>query len=125
MGLALRLSERSTCARAKVGCVIVSQSNDRILAIGYNGNAERLPNKCDSDLPGGCGCIHAEDNCCTKLNFSDPCKKTLYTTVSPCVMCAKRIINAHIDLVVYRDVYRDQSGLQTLEKGSVPWRQFR
>ena len=125
MELAIHLSGRGTCARAQVGSVIVSSDNTRILAVGYNGNAQGFPNQCDTGVPGGCGCLHAEENACIKLDFSDPCKKILYTKVSPCGMCAKRIVNARISEVVYYDKYRDLTGVSMLQVAGIPVRQFR
>lgn len=57
MRMAGLLIGRSTCDRLQVGCVIASSDYRKILAWGYNGNASGLPNKCDSDEPGKCGCF--------------------------------------------------------------------
>lgn len=57
MGLALTLSQRSTCDRLSVGCVVVSQDNTRVLSLGYNGGAKGLHNCCLSSEPGNCGCF--------------------------------------------------------------------
>lgn len=51
------LAQRSTCARLQVGCVIASVDFRKVLAVGYNGNASGLPNRCDSTTPGACGCF--------------------------------------------------------------------
>lgn len=64
-------------------------------------------------------CIHAEENAIIKLNFNESCRKRLYTTLSPCVMCSKKIINAEIDLVVYTQQYRDMSGIELLTNNGV------
>ncbi len=114
------LSIRSTCARASVGCVVASWDSNRVLAIGYNGNYRNGPNVCDSEEPGNCGCLHAEDNALLKLDFNDHSKKRMYTTVSPCKMCAKRIINAGIDEVVYDILYRDSEGIDVLTGAGIP-----
>lgn len=119
MDLAVMLSQRSTCSRKKVGCVVVSYDNQRVLAIGYNGSWSGGPNSCDSDEPGNCGCLHAEDNALIKLNYNDNCGKVLYTTMSPCSLCAKRIINAGIDMVIYLEKYRKTDGLDILERAGV------
>lgn len=124
MDLAVSLAKRSTCSRAQVGCVIVSWDNTRVLSVGYNGNARGFPNACDLDTPGSCGCLHAEENACIKMDFSDCTAKVMYTTVSPCLMCAKRIINAGIQEVVYHDPYRLPLGIEMLEKSAVTVRQF-
>jgi dCMP deaminase len=113
------LSKRSTCSRASVGCVITSWDYNRMLAIGYNGNYKGAPNKCDSDEPGKCGCLHAEENAIIKLDFNDHVRKRLYTTTSPCKMCAKRIINAGIDYVVYPKLYRSREGIDLLQNNGV------
>ena len=119
MNLALMLSERSTCDRLHVGCVIVSEDNSRVLSIGYNGSYRGGDNKCDSTEPGNCGCIHAEDNAFIKMNFNDPEKRKLYTTIAPCILCAKRIINADISEVIYLYAYRKTEGVDLLQKAKV------
>lgn len=55
--LAVELSARSTCQRLSVGTVITSYDHRHVFAVGYNGNASNLPNHCDSDTPGRCGCF--------------------------------------------------------------------
>src|SRR5881409_1446059 len=62
MRMAEELAKRSTCARLQVGTVVTDQVLENVLAIGYNGNARGLPNKCDSAVPGSCGCIHLRMN---------------------------------------------------------------
>ncbi len=52
MRMAEELAKRSTCARLQVGTVVTDQRLENVLAIGYNGNARGLPNKCDSTVPG-------------------------------------------------------------------------
>src|SRR5207247_4162737 len=66
MRMAEELAKRSTCGRLQVGTVITDQALENVLAIGYNGNARGLPNKCDSSVPGNCGCIHSEMNALVK-----------------------------------------------------------
>jgi len=119
MEFAHMLAKRSTCARASVGCVVVSWDYNQVLAIGYNGNYKGGPNVCDSTEPGNCGCTHSETNCLIKLDYNNPTKKRLYTTTSPCIPCAKQIINANIDVVYYDVCYRDASGLHLLNKNGV------
>ena len=62
LNLAHTLAQRSTCARLQVGTVITSTDFRKVLAVGYNGNATGLPNCCDRDEPGNCGCLHSEEN---------------------------------------------------------------
>ena len=59
MRMAEELAKRSTCARLQVGTVITTPDLTQVLGIGYNGNARGLPNRCDSDQPGSCGCFAA------------------------------------------------------------------
>lgn len=119
MGLAILLSGRSTCRRARVGTVVTSWCHNRVLAVGYNGNYRGGPNTCDSDEPGKCGCLHAEENCIIKLDYNNKDAKRLYTTTCPCPMCAKRIINAGIYHVTYLKSYRDTSGIELLQRNGV------
>src|SRR3972149_3671485 len=57
MLLAMMMAERSTCKRLQVGCAIVSIDYRYVYGVGYNGNASGLPNHCDSDEVGKCGCF--------------------------------------------------------------------
>ena len=57
-----RIARRSTCTRLDVGTVITTTDYRKVLAVGYNGNASGLPNSCDRDEPGNCGCLHSEEN---------------------------------------------------------------
>lgn len=52
-------------------------------------------------------------------------KKRMYVTLSPCRVCSKAIVNAHIDEVVYAEEYRDTSGLDILKKAGISVRQYR
>jgi len=118
MRMAEELAKRSTCVRLQVGTVVTDQRLENVLAIGYNGNARGLPNKCDSAVPGNCGCIHSEMNALVKApgNVRD---KVVFVSASPCVMCAKLIINSGVTHVFYRKAYRDPSGVEVLQQGGV------
>jgi dCMP deaminase len=118
MRMAEELAKRSTCARLQVGSVIASGDLTTVLGIGYNGNARGLPNKCDSTEPGSCGCIHGELNSLVKAGAQLP-GKVMFVSASPCVMCAKSIINCNVTTVYYRDPYRDPAGLDVLRQGGV------
>lgn len=113
MRMAEELAKRSTCARLQVGTVITDALLENVVAIGYNGNARGLPNRCDSTVPGQCGCIHSEVNALVKApgNVKD---KVMFVTNSPCVICAKLIINSGVTHVFYRRAYRDPSGIEVL-----------
>ncbi len=118
MRMAEELAKRSTCERLQVGTVITDQVLENVLAIGYNGNARGLANKCDSAVPGNCGCIHSEMNALVKAagNVRD---KVMFISASPCVMCAKLIINSGVTHVFYRKAYRHPSGIEVLQQGGI------
>jgi dCMP deaminase len=118
MRMAEELAKRSTCARLQVGTVITDANLEHVLAIGYNGNARGFPNRCDSDEPGKCGCIHSEMNALVKARGDVP-GKVAFVTASPCVMCAKLMIQAKVTHVFFREAYRDAAGLDVLHRGSV------
>ena len=125
MRTAFNLAERSIDPRTQVGCVVISgDDNASVLAIGYNGQEKGGPNEVDSLEPGQSGCLHAEENAIIKLDFNSHKRKVMYVTVSPCLMCAKRIVNAAIDEVVYATAYRDPVGLERLKMRGVKVRQF-
>jgi dCMP deaminase len=114
MNVAVEISRRSCDPALKVGCVIVPEDNTAILGLGYNGMWRGGPNQVESLERGKSGTIHAEVNALIKCDFSFPKKKHLYVTNSPCRECAKLVINAGIDRVVYHDLYRDASPLELL-----------
>lgn len=118
MRMAEELAQRSTCARLQVGTVITGPVLENVLAIGYNGNAKGFPNQCDRDTPGGCGCIHSEQNALVKASGST-IGRVAFVTASPCVMCSKLMIQANVAYVFYRTAYRDPSGIEVLKQGGV------
>ena len=118
MRMAEELAKRSTCARLQVGTVITDAWLENVVAIGYNGNVRGFPNRCDTTIPGKCGCIHSEMNALVKApgGLRD---KVAFITASPCVMCAKLMVQANISFVFYREAYRDSSGLAVLDQAGV------
>jgi dCMP deaminase len=124
MQMSVLIAERSTCSRSKVGCVIVSGDNSRVLSIGYNGGPKGLFNECQSQEAGHCLHLHAEANALLKLNYNEPCYKKVYVTMEPCVNCSIMLINSGIREVVYLNEYRLHEGLQLLQKASIKTRQF-
>jgi len=118
MRMAEELAKRSTCVRLQVGTVVTDQRLENVLGIGYNGNARGLPNRCDSAVPGSCGCIHSEMNALVKAPGSVR-DKVVFISASPCVACAKLIINSGVSHVFYRKAYRDPSGCEVLVQGGV------
>jgi len=113
------VATRSTCTRLQVGSVITSGDFTRVLSIGYNGNARGLANTCDREEPGNCGCIHSEINALLKLDYTEP-SKILFLTDTPCVNCAKAIINAGIGAVYYIRDYRKTEGVDLLRSVGIP-----
>lgn len=122
--MAHHLALRSTCSRACVGCIIVSEDNHRVLAVGYNGGAAGVFNECQSTEPGKCGHLHAEINALIKLDYNEPGSKKAYVTMMPCFNCSVALVNAKIKEVVYKESYRDTSGIELLEKAGIRTRQF-
>ena len=117
MRLAIILSERSTCRRLRVGTVITSTDYRKVLAVGYNGNAAGLPNTCDSDTPGQCGCLHSEENAIINCDAPRETKKIVFITHLPCVLCAKRFINlGNVEKVFYTNDYRIKDALALLQQ---------
>ena len=120
MKAACLVSERATCLRRKVGAVLVKDK--RILATGYNGAPSRITH-CETTgclreqlkVPSGerhelCRGLHAEQNVLVQaaLHGVSTKESILYITCSPCIICAKMIINAGIKKVVCREHYPDK-----------------
>lgn len=124
MRIAKTISERSCDSTMKVGAIIVSDDNTQLLSLGYNGNYAGGPNVRDSQVPGESGFIHAEVNCLLKLDYNNPKRKIMYVTHSPCVMCAKAIINAGVSEVVYEQPYRSMDGIDLLQSVGINCRQI-
>ena len=124
MEVAHVISQRSYDKRYKVGAVVVSDDNTQLLSLGYNGNYAGGPNEADSEEPGQSGFLHAEINALLKLDYNNPKRKKMYLTLSPCQMCAKAIVNAGIDEVVYHEEYRDLTGVKILQDSGVVTRTF-
>ncbi len=118
MRMAEELAKRSTCARLRVGTVLTDPLLEHVVAIGYNGNARGFPNECDSDEPGRCGCIHSEQNALVKAP-GEMRDKVAFVTASPCVMCAKLMVQANVSHVFFREAYRDASGVEVLLRAGI------
>lgn len=116
MSLAEKLAERSVDQKTKVGCVVVTDDNTQVLALGYNGDHRGGPNKRDSQEDGCSGFIHAEINALIKMDYNNPKRKIIYVTHSPCLTCAKSILNAGIQEIRFKNEFRDITGLELLKK---------
>ena len=113
-------ANNSYCERRKVGALIVK---DRmIISDGYNGTPSGFENVCE-DHEGATKAyvLHAEANAITKVAKSNNSSQgaTLYITDSPCIECAKLIIQSGIKRVVYDRKYRITDGLDLLERAEV------
>lgn len=123
--IAREWSKLSHCKRKQVGALIVK---DRmIISDGYNGTPTGFENYCEDDE----GytkwyVLHAEANAILKVAGStQSCKDaTLYITMSPCKECSKLIHQSGIKRLVYQIDYKDNSGLQFLEKAGVELEQI-
>ena len=114
--LAFLLAERSTCSRLKVGTVITSTDFRKVLAVGYNGNATGLPNRCDREDPGNCGCLHSEENAVINCDSPRHIEKLVFVTHLPCAPCAKRLINlGNEKRVIYGEDYRLRQSLELFQ----------
>ena len=113
-------AENSYCVRRRVGALVVKDK--MIISDGYNGTPSGFENVCeDENNVTKPYVLHAEANAITKLarssNNSDG--STLYVTASPCIECAKLIIQAGIRRVVYGEKYRLEDGINLLRKAGI------
>ena len=112
-------AENSYCKRRQVGALVVKDKV--IISDGYNGTPSGFENVCEENEVTKPYVLHAEANAITKLarssNNSDG--STLYVTASPCIECAKLIIQSGIKRVVYAEKYRLNDGIQLLERAGI------
>lgn len=104
---------RSTCARRRVGCVLVNEYN-HVIATGYNGVAAGVPHCIDkhcpgADLPSGqglhlCQAIHAEQNAIMQCNDITKIAKA-YITASPCIGCTRLLLGTSCKEVIFLEEY--------------------
>ena len=112
--------QNSYCLRRKVGALLVKDK--MIISDGYNGTPSGFENICE-DESGTTKpyVLHAEANAITKVaksnNSSDG--STLYVTASPCLECAKLIVQSGIKRVVYAEMYRIDDGIRLLQRAGV------
>ena len=113
-------AENSYCQRRQVGALVVKDK--MIISDGYNGTPSGFENVCEDDNNvTNPYVLHAEANAITKLarsnNNSDGA--TIYITASPCIECAKLIIQAGIKRVVYGEKYRLTDGIDLLKRAGI------
>lgn len=113
-------AKNSYCKRRQVGALIVK---DRmIISDGYNGTPEGFENVCeDENNQTKPYVLHAEANAITKVAKSNNSSQdaTLYITASPCMECAKLIIQSGIRRVVFCDNYRTEDGIELLKRAQI------
>lgn len=118
--MALIWSENSYCVRRKVGALLVK--NQMIISDGYNGTPSGFENVCEDEF----GVtkpyvLHAEANAITKVagSSNDSRGSTIYITSSPCIECAKLIIQSGIRRVVYSESYHTDAGCKLLLRAGI------
>ncbi len=113
-------AENSYCQRRQVGALVVK--NNMIISDGYNGTPSGFENICEDDnnitKP---YVLHAEANAITKLARSSNNSEgaTIYITASPCIECAKLIIQSGIKRVIYGEQYRLTDGIDLLKRAGI------
>jgi dCMP deaminase len=129
MKTAETFAELSHARRLHVGAIVVK--DDRIISIGYNGMPAGWDNDCEDQIYEEDGfhitlktkseVLHAETNAIAKLAKSNESGlgATMFITHAPCMECAKLIYQSGIGHVLYRDSYRDTSGITFLEKSGI------
>ena len=126
--MAQLVAKRSTCRRRSVGCVLVD-SNNHVVATGYNGVPTHFPHCLDSpclgaNSPSGtdlesCLAVHAEQNALLQLRSND--FLTAYLTVSPCITCAKMIANSKIIRIVAQESYTQALSFSILQQANIKY----
>lgn len=135
MDIARVVATRSNCRRRHVAALLVKDR--RIISTGYNGTPRGITNcceggckRCAGTAPSGgeleeCICSHAEENAITQAAYHGIATQgaMLYCTLSPCLTCAKMIINSGIIEVVYEDEYEFSAQTKVLlQEGGVRFR---
>ena len=113
-------AENSYCERRKVGAIMVK--GKMIISDGYNGTPAGFENVCEDEYGATKPYVlHAEANAITKVARSTNSSEgsTLYVTASPCVECAKLIIQAGVTRVVFNELYRLTDGVDLLRRAGV------
>ena len=112
-------AKNSYCKRRQVGALIVKDK--MIISDGYNGTPSGFENDCEDNNVTKPYVLHAEANAITKVAKSGNSSEgaTLYVTASPCIECAKLIIQSGIKRVVYSEEYRLDDGLKLLSRAGI------
>lgn len=118
--MAIIWAENSYCERRKVGAIIVKDK--MIISDGYNGTPVGFENICEDDSGSTKPYVlHAEANAITKVARSNNSSagSTLYVTASPCLECAKLIIQSGIKRVVFHELYRITDGIDLMVRAGI------
>jgi len=128
-------SQLSSAKRLQVGCVVVKDNT--IIGIGYNGMPSGWDNDCEDVIPNYSDdttslktkpeVLHAETNAIAKLAKSNESGMgaTMFITHAPCLDCAKLIYQSGIGSVLYKNSYRDTSGVTFLEQSGIEIKQIK
>lgn len=128
MGVAASAAKLSYAERLKVGSVAVQDGN--ILAFGYNGSLPGTDNTCEDLVDGKLvtrdSTLHSEENLLIKLAKSTASVNggTIYITHMPCMKCSRMIAAAGFRRLVYKEAYRDVSGVELLKSYGVTVEKF-
>ena len=116
--MALLVAQRGTCARRKVGCILVNEKK-HVVATGYNGNPAGQKHCIDQPCKGAmaksgsdlelCEAIHAEQNALLQCKNVYEINK-VYCTVSPCIHCIKLLLNTSAKHIIFSEEYINQEG---------------
>jgi dCMP deaminase len=118
--MAYAAAQQSAASRRKVGAVVVTGTG--MISIGWNGMPAGLTNVCDDGVTTDPRVIHAERNAIDKMTRQGVSTDgaIMFTTLSPCLECAKSLCTLGFDTIYYDDVYRDLSGVDFLKEMGTP-----
>ena len=136
MNLALQTAKRSTCPRAFVGAVLVKDK--RIISTGYNGSPAGLPhctevgcqmrnlNSGKNQVEHCVRTVHAEQNAIIQAAIHGISTKgsILYVTHQPCHLCAKMLVNAGVEKIIYNATYKNEDAESVLKDAKIPMNQL-
>ena len=129
-------AKRSTCLRRQEGAIAVQDT--RIIATGFNGAPSGLPHCSDSGIGcirtgvlsgenlGICRAVHAEENVIIQCAMYGPSiiGAKIYTTLQPCLGCAKSLVNSKVSEIIYEKEYPDKRGLEFLKESGITVRRL-
>jgi len=118
MRMAEELAKRSTCSRLQVGSVITTPDLTQVLVSATTATPGACPTAATQTSPATAAAFTVSRNALIKAGAGLP-GKVMFVSASPCVMCAKMIINTNVGRVYYREAYRDPAGLDVLRQAGV------